>query len=266
MARRVRSASDRDNLPRAVPWVETSSLSLVARHESAQARAAELVLEDLEHFRSQLEALFEPVPGELAVVIHPRPLMLSLAHPWLPLLRLVSAPAGRRYFAGFFGRHEIHVLAPAALEQRASGVPGSHEALALSPRHELAHLVIGSANPALPPPFTPGTFRRYVQLAWLAEGGATHFAGQVPHMRAAVARRLREGARPAFPPGARDGLILGGTVFGLLEAEAGGGACVELARSRNATAATRVLEDAFERPIASIEGSWTDYLAALAAG
>jgi len=244
-----------------MPWVETPSLSFVARHESTQARAAERVLEDLERFRSHLEGLFETVPGEIAVVIHPRPLMLALAHPWLPLLRAISAPAGRRYFAGFFGRREIHVLAPAALEQRASGVPGSAEALTLSPRHEYAHLVIGAANPSLPPPFTPGTFRRYVQMAWLAEGAATHFAGQVPHLRAAVARRLREGGRPSFPPGARDGLVLGGTVFGLLEDEAGREACVKLALSRNATAARRVLEEAFDRPMASIERSWGDYLA-----
>lgn len=249
-----------------MPWVETSSLSFTARHESTQARAAERVLEDLEGFRSQLEGLFERVPGEVAVVIHPRPLMLSLAHPWLPILQMVSAPAGRRYFAGFFARREIHVLAPAALEQRASGVPGSREALLLSPRHEYTHLVIGSANPSLPPPFTPGTFRRYVQTAWLAEGGAAHFAGQVPHLRAAVARRLREGGRPSFPPGARDGLVLGGTVFGLLEAEAGSEACVELALSRSATMAKHVLEEALDRPMASIERSWTDYLAALATG
>ncbi|MGI8750445.1 MAG: hypothetical protein ACR2J6_07840 [Thermoleophilaceae bacterium] len=248
-----------------MPWVETPSLSFVARHESTQARAAERVLDDLERFRAQLEGFFEHVPGEVAVVIHPRPLMLSLAHPWLPVLRVVSAPAGRRYFAGFFNRREIHVLAPAALEERASGVPGSREALALSPRHEYAHLVIGSVNPALPPPFTPGTFRRYLQMAWLAEGAATHFAGQVPHLRAAVARRLHEGGQPSFPPGARDGLVLGGTVFGLLEAEAGEDACVELARSASATAAKRVLEEAFKRPMASIERSWTDYLAALAA-
>jgi hypothetical protein len=244
-----------------MPWVETPSLSFIARHESTQARAAELVLDDLERFRSQLEGLFERVPGEVAVVIHPRPLMLSLAHPWLPILRFVSTPAGRCYVAGFFGRREIHVLAPAALEDRASGVPASREALLLSPRHEYAHLVIGSANLSLPPPFTPGTFRRYVQMAWLAEGAATHFAGQVPHLRAAVARRLREGGRPSFPPGARDGLVLGGTVFGLLEDEAGREACVKLALSRNATAARRVLEEAFDRPMASIERSWGDYLA-----
>ncbi len=181
-------------------WVETASLSFVARHEARDADAAQEVLDDLETFRTELEGLFERVPGEVAVVMHPRPLMLTLAAPWVPLARLVSDPAGRRYFAGFFGRGEIHVLAPGALERRASAVPGSREALLRSPRHEYAHVVLGANNPSLPPPFSPSTFRRYVEMAWLCEGAATHFAGQVPHMRAAIVRRLREGRRPRFPP------------------------------------------------------------------
>src|SRR5438105_765546 len=37
-------------------------------------------------------------------------------------------------------------------------------------------------------------------LAWLAEGAAVYFSGQGRHLRAAIARRLREGGRPAFPP------------------------------------------------------------------
>ena len=125
-----------------MPWVETNSLSFVARHESAQADAAQDVLDDLEAFRDELEGLFEQLAVEVSVVIHPRPLMLALAAPWLPLARAVSAPAGRRYFAGWFARGEIHVLAPAALEDRASGAPGSRSALLRSPRHEYAHLVL----------------------------------------------------------------------------------------------------------------------------
>ena len=85
-------------------WVETASLSFVARHDSGIAEEAAAMLEDLETFRAELEGLFDVVPGDVAVVIHPRPLMMSLAAPWLPLARMVSAPAGRRYFAGFFGR------------------------------------------------------------------------------------------------------------------------------------------------------------------
>jgi hypothetical protein len=241
-------------------------MSFVARHESTQAEAAQRVLDDLEAFRAELEGLFAQVPGEVSVVIHPRPLMLALAAPWLPLARAVSAPAGRRYFAGWFSRGEIHVLAPAALERRASSVPGSRSALLRSPRHEYAHLVLGANNASLPPPFGLATFRRYVRMAWLCEGAATHLAGQVPHMRAAIARRLREGGRPEFPPGARDALVLGGTVFGMLERERGLDACAELARTPEWSSSRKAIDSAFGRPAASVERGWMDYLAALTSG
>jgi hypothetical protein len=246
-----------------MPWVETTSPSFVARHESAQAGEAGQVLGDLEEFRASLEGLFESVPRGVSVVMHPRPLMLALAAPWLPLARVVSAPAGRRYFAGWFKREEIHVLAPAALEQRASGVPGSREALLRSPRHEYAHIVLGANNESLPPPFGLRTFRRYVRMAWLCEGAASWLAGQVPHLRAAIARRLREGGRPAFPPAARDALVLGGTVFAMLEKEAGPRACAELARAPESTDSARAIAAAFGRPVASVARGWVDYLAGL---
>jgi len=242
-----------------MPWVETESLSFAARHESGQTGSVERLLDDLERFRTALEPRFEAVPGEIAVIVHPRSLMLSLAHPWLPAARMVSAPAGRRYFAGFYNRREIHVLAPSVLEARASEVAGSREAMLLSPRHEYAHLVVGANNPSLPPPFTPGTFRRYVRMAWVSEGAATYLAGQVPHMRAAVARRLREGGRPSFPPAARDALVLGGTVFDFLANEAGQPAADALALSQTP-------EDAMAALGSSTARAWEDYLAGFAAG
>lgn len=247
-------------------WVETSSLSFVARHESAEADAAQRVLDDLEAFRAELEGLFEQVPGEISVIIHPRPLMLALAAPWLPLARAASAPAGRRYFAGWFARGEIHVLSQAALERRASSVPGSHSALLRSPRHEYAHLVLGANNRSLPPPFGFASFRRYLRMAWQCEGAATHLAGQVPHMRAAIVRRLREGGRPAFPPTARDALVLGGTVFAMLQRERGLDACARLARAPESPGQRKAIEAAFGRPAASVERSWVDYLASLTGG
>ena len=246
-------------------WVETASLSFVARHDSGIADEAAAMLEDLERFRVELEGLFEVVPGDVAVVIHPRPLMMSLAAPWLPLARTVSAPAGRRYFAGFFGANEIHVLAPAALEKRASGVPGSREALMRAPRHEYAHVVVGANNPTLPPPFSPATFRRYVRSAWLCEGAASYLAGQVPLMRAAITRRLREGRRPQFPPAARDALVLGGTLFEMLANERGPAACAELALAPDSRSSRRSIEEAFGRPGASVERDWAGYLASLTA-
>lgn len=247
-------------------WVESHSLSFSARHESDQAEDAAAVLESLEVFRDQLGRLFERTPGEVSVVIHPRPLMLAFAHPWLPLARRVAAPASRRYFAGWFSSEEIHVLARPALERRSSGVAGSLEALLLSPRHEYAHLVVGANNPDLPPPFSGGGFRRYLRWAWLCEGAATHFSGQTPHLRAAIVRRLHEGQRPDFPPAPRDAQLLGGTVFSLLEQQNGTSAAVGLAEAtRDDDGTRRAIEWAFGRRAASVERDWRDYLDSLKA-
>ena len=218
------------------------------------------MLDDLEDFRTSLDGFFERVPGGITVVLHPNSTALSLAAPWLPLARAVSAPAGKRYFAGWFARGEVHVLAPEALEQRAAGTPGSQEALRRSPRHEYAHLVLGANNPSLPPPFTPATFLRYVRSAWLCEGAAAHFSGQVPHLRQAVVRRLREGRKPSFPPSSPDANLLGGTVFSLLERERGSRACVALAAASVREGGRPALEEAFGRKLGSVQREWHDYL------
>ena len=246
-------------------WVESQSLSFAARHEADDGGAAERVLNALEDFRERLSAIFERTPYEIAVVIHPRPLMLTLAHPWLPLARLVASPASRRYFAGWFSAREIHVLAPQALEQRASSVPGSREALLLTPQHEYAHLVLGANNGGLPPPFTPASFRRYVRWAWICEGAATHLAGQTRHLRGAIVRRLHEGGRPAFPPAPRDAQLLGATLFALLERERGMDAVAGLARSRLAARPATIIGGVFGRPAAAVERDWRDYLESLRA-
>jgi hypothetical protein len=246
-------------------WTESHSASFAIRHESEHVDAAQDVLADLEQFRDTMHGLFGGTPGEVTVVMHARPLALALAHPWLPLARRVAAPAARRYFAGWFTRGEIHVLAPPALERRASGSPGSLHALLLSPRHEYAHLVIGHHNPDLPPPFTFRTFRRYVGRAWLCEGAATWLAGQVRHMRAAIVRRLREGERPAFPPEAADAQLLGGTLFALLEREAGAAAAARLAVTRDDERDRVAIERAFGRPAAAVERDWRESLDALRA-
>jgi hypothetical protein len=249
----------------AVPWVESHSLSFTARHDSSQDEEAAAVLASLEVLRDDLTGLFERMPEEVAVVLHPRPLALTLAHPWLPVARRVAAPASRRYFAGWFGEGEIHVLSPPALERRASGVPGSREALLLAPGHEYAHLVIGANNPELPPPFSLRAFRRYVSWAWLCEGAATWLSGQTAHLRAAIVRRLREGGRPAFPPDARDAMLLGGTVFDLLERERGVGSAARLAVSPLDRGPRSVLVAAFGRQLAGVERDWRDSLEALRA-
>jgi len=239
-----------------VPWVETQSPSFSARHDSSQANDAEAVLYGLEAFRTELKGLFEHTPPEVAVVLHPRPAGLALAHPWLPLARLVAAPASRRYYAGWFEEAAIHVLAPPALEGRASNVPGSREALLLSPEHEYAHLVIGANSPELPPPFSIASFRHYVRWAWLCEGAATWLAGQTPHLRGAIVRRLHEGGRPEFPPASRDAMLLGGTVFSLLERQEGAAAAAFLATSPLGRGMRSLLAEAFGRQIAAVERDW----------
>jgi hypothetical protein len=248
-----------------VTWVESQSLSFTARHDDTQADQAEAVLDALESFRERLNGLFERTPYEIAVVIHPRPLMLTLAQPWLPVARFISSPASRRYFAGWYSSREIHVLAPSALEARASGGEGSKEALLLTPQHEYTHLVVGANNADLPPPFTVGGFRRYVRWAWLAEGAATHFSGQTGHLRAAIVRRLREGPRPELPPPARDAQLLGGTVFALLEREAGPHAAVELAMTPDSSTPKHALESVFGRSLGALARDWRGYLDSLRA-
>lgn len=240
-------------------------MSFSARHETRHADAAAQLLERLEEFRAELEGTFERTPWDVAVVIHPSGVELALAHPWLPLARRFAAPASRRYFAGWFASGEIHVLAPDALRARASRVPGSREALARSPHHEYAHLVLAENNPALPPPFTVGTFRRYLELAWVCEGAATWLAGQTRHLRPAIARRMREGKPPSFPPRAADAQLLGGTVFSLLERAAGRRACVELARVEQPDQARDAIELAFARQVGEVERDWREYLESFSA-
>jgi hypothetical protein len=249
-----------------VAWAESHSPSFSARHEDAHAEEAVAVLTQLELLRAELAELYERVPDDVGVVLHPRPAALALAHPWLPLARRAAAPAARRYYAGWFGEFEIHVLAPPALEKRASGVPESRQALLLTPQHEYSHLVVGANNPYLPPPFSISTFRRYVRWAWLCEGAATWLSGQAPLLRAAIVRRLREGGRPAFPPEPRDAMLLGGTLFTLLEQEHGRRAAASLATRDLERGPRSVLVDAFGRQLAGVEADWRELLDSLTAG
>jgi hypothetical protein len=244
-----------------MPWVETESLSFTARHEEVDAAAAQDLLDDLESFRAELAEQFEKTPGDIAVIIHPRPYALALAQPWLPLARRAASPASRRYMAGWFSRRELHVLSPEALDERASPVEGSREALMLSPLHEYAHLTVGANNPALPPPFNPGTFARYLRWAWLAEGAAAQLSGQTPFLRAAVARRLHEGSQPTFPPSARDAPLLGGTLLDMLDEERGRDAVVKLVSRLDPLGAQHAIEAAFGRRLLEVERDWRERLA-----
>jgi hypothetical protein len=248
----------------AVPWVETASPSFTARHESRDAAGARQTLDDLEQFRERLSARLPRTPGDLAVVIHSSFLQLSIAHPWLPLAQLAAAPASRRYFGGWFTAREIHVLSPSALRDRASAVSGSREALRLAPLHEYAHVALGQVNPDLPPPFTVRSFNRYLRWAWLCEGAAVYLSGQVRHLGPAIARRLREGQRPTLPPAPGDAMLLGGTVFALLDRVAGSDAAVRLALRLNPAGGEAAIEQAFGLDLGRVTHDWHELLADLA--
>lgn len=244
-------------------WVETPSASFTARHDARDADEAVALLDRMELFRAQLDRRFFRTPGDISIVMHPNAFELSLSQPWLPLARRATSPAARRYLAGWFNSGEIHVLAPRALEKRASGVPESLQALRLSPMHEYVHLVVGANNPQLPPPFSPRSFMRYLRWAWLAEGAATHFSGQAPLLRPAIVRRMHEGRPPSFPPSARDAQLLGGTIFGLVEEYYGPTAAVELAAHLDGGGARATIERVFARPRREVEPDWRDYLRSL---
>jgi hypothetical protein len=138
----------------------------------------------------------------------------------------------------------------------------------LTPAALYVAAVVGANSPDLPPPYSPRSFARRLRWAWLAQGAPQYFSGQVPHLRPAIARRLREGAAPRFPPAPRDAALLGGTVFDLLAREGGERACVRLATlPLPAAGAPAALEKAFDgRRLRHTEDAWRAHLARLVAG
>jgi hypothetical protein len=240
-------------------WIETTSLTFSARHEESDTAYAEELLDRLEDLSLRLEDRFEIVPGGTSIVVHPSPLWLTLAHPFLPAVRWSAAPAGRRYLAGWPMATEIHVLGERAMAKRAAG-EASLEALKGTAERLYAQIVVSANNGALPPPWTPGRFLRYLSWAWLVEGSAQHFSRQVDLYRAAVIRRLREGSRPSFPPGRRDAILLGGTIFDLLEDYRGGGACELVVARLRRDGPVANLEFAFDLEAREVEAMWRQYL------
>lgn len=238
-----------------MPWLETASETFVARHDERDAAEAARVLAQLEYARARLQKRLEVDLGELAVVIHGSSAQLNAAQPWLPVERALTAPAARRYVVGAATRTELHVLSPRLLARRASNVVGSLEMLMLTPSALLAKRALGAERR-----------RRFARLAgrsaWRREGAAQHLAGQTKHLRPAIALRLHDGPAPSFPPGRRDALLLGGTIFDLLAREEGERACDELARAPDPETA---LEEAFRgRPLRHTEQAWRSHLARLA--
>jgi hypothetical protein len=242
-----------------VSWVETDSLSFLARHESSDTDSAQRTLDALEDLRLRLEERFDDAPDGVTVIIHPTPAWLSAAHPFLPAARVAAAPAGRRYLAGWAMASELHVLNDEYLHARAAGAD-SLTALLGTAERLYVQVVLGANNPKLPPPWGPRRFTRYLRWTWLVEGAAQYYAGQVSLFRAAVNTRMRQGRPPAFPPSPRDAIILGGTLFELLERERGRDACDVLVSRLHRRGTRGNLELAFGHPVREIERLWRRYL------
>jgi hypothetical protein len=203
----------------------------------------------------------------MSIVFHSGVASLSIACPMVPLAWAAAAPAARRYVAGWSGREELHVLLPETLERRASTVPGSSEMLARTVDVLYARRVIIENNDYVPLRMSPRRIRAELRWAWLLEGAARWFGGQTAHARHAIARRLREGRRPVFPPGLRDAPLLGGTVIDLLVHERGERAAARLACRLHPRGRRAALREAFggQAP-ARIEEAWRAHLARTAAG
>jgi hypothetical protein len=244
-----------------VSWVETASPSFTARHEAGQTEDAEAVLDALESHRARLRELYPRLPENVTLVLHDSWLQLALALPRLPMARRLASPSARRYMVGGFTQHELHVLAPARLQELAGG-PDSLEALMLTPQRVYTMLVAGTDNPLLPPPFRPRTASTMRRVPWLLEGIGQYLSGQVPLLRPAISIRLREGP-VRFPPTRRDSPLVAGALYDLLGSERGEGACVRLSRSP-VTDVPGALETAFGRKMLDLVSLWRSHLEHLA--
>jgi hypothetical protein len=249
-----------------MPWVESSSASFRARHDETDAADARRILRGLEQLRDQLAQLLpRTIDRELTVVMHSSNASLALANPLLPLGWLTTAPAARRYIAGWAASEELHVLAPAALVRRASNVAGSREMLDRATAGLYARRVIAENNRDLGQRMTPARVARELRWAWLIEGGARWFGGQTEHARPAIARRLHEGRRPTFPPSLRDAPLLGGTVIDLLAREQGVKAAAQFVCHLHPQGPRPALAKAFDgRALVHTEGAWRSHLSRLA--
>jgi hypothetical protein len=242
-------------------WLETASETFTARHDDQDAADAERVLAQLEYARGSLERRLEVDLGEIAVVLHGSPAQLDAAQPSLPVQRRLTSPAARRYVVGWAAEHELHVLSPRLLAQRASNVEGSLEMLMLAPSSLLARRAVAARHPGFPPPLGPRRLARWMRSAWFVEGAAQWLSGQTRHVRPAVARRLREGPEPSFPPGRADALLLGGTLFDLVAREGGDRAAVAAARE----GPDHTLDTFGARATRHTEAAWRSHLERLAA-
>ncbi len=248
-----------------MPWVESSSPSFRARHDAGQTAEALQLLNALEATRARMAEYFPRLVDGVTLVLHASTPSLLMARPQLAVSWATAAPASRRYLAGTCGVTELHLLSFDALEERASAVPGSRQMLARSAPALYARRVVLLNNRDLQSTLRPTRPALALRWAWLLEGAARWFAGQTEYARPAIARRLREGRTPSFPPSLRDAPLLGGTVIDLLVREEGRLAAAQLACRLHRGGPRAALARAFGgRPLVHTEGAWRTHLARLA--
>jgi hypothetical protein len=251
-------------------WVETELGGFVARHNEGDSRDARRVLQSLELTELRLGQLLPRRIPEITVILHGSVSSLTMTNPSLPLVWLMTAPAARRYVAGWAGTETLHVLSPAVLRHRASNVEGSREMLGLSAAALYARRVVMENTKELQGVMGAIRLRRELRWAWLLEGAARWFAGQTEHARPAIARRLHEGGGVGsvrFPPGLRDATLLGGTVIDLLVREEGEAAAARFATRLDPKGPRAAIGAAFgERPLSRTEDAWRSHLRRLAGG
>jgi hypothetical protein len=246
-------------------WVESASASFTARHDESVTDDARHLLQSLERTRQYLEGYFPRTPAEVTIVLHGGPAGLIASNPLMPFVWLATAPAARRYVVGWAGRSVMHMLEPELLRGRASTVPGSAQMLESGAACLYARRVVIASNKDLARVMPALRMRRELRWAWLVEGAARWFGGQTTHARPAIARRLREGGPPSFPPGPRDAALLGGTVIDLLAREQGAQAAARFACRLHPQGPRAALSQVFGgRTLAHTEGAWRSHLSRLA--
>lgn len=246
-------------------WTESESASFVCRHSARHEDDAARVLDSLERTREHLERVFPRTVDGVTVILHDGPASLVLSNPLLPVSWWATAPAGRRYIAGWVSRTEMHVLSPAALRDRAPAVSGAAAMLEYAAATLYTRRVIVECNRDMHRSVAPARVLVELRWAWLLEGASRWFSGETAHARAAIARRLREGGRPSFPPSVRDAPLLGGTVIDLLAREEGELAAAQFAGRLHPAGPRAALGKAFRgRALVHTEGAWRSHLSRLA--
>jgi hypothetical protein len=248
-------------------WTESASTSFACRHSSARTADAARVLRLLERTRERLSTHFPQPAVELTVVLHDSPHALALSNPLMPAIWGLTAKPARRYVTGWAGRHELHVLSPRALRDRASGVSGSFEMLMLAPASLYAKRVIIGTNRELQQARLPARSWAELRWAWLVEGAARWLSGESGHARTVAGHYMRTGHRPRFPAGARDAPLLAPTLIEFLAEQQGPAAVTRLVGRLHTGGAHAALLSAFPGSgLTSIEGEWRSRLRRLGDG